>query len=85
MQYTVLISGKPKKNLQKIPQPWQSRIIHALEQLESDPFCGEKMWGKYKDFKKLRIWPYRVVYQLDERRKIVSVVEIGHRGGMGYK
>ncbi len=84
-KFTVIISGKPEKNLKKIPFPWSMRILDALTTLEVDPYTGEKMWGEYEGTRKIRIWPYRVIYIVDEKEHCVKVVEIGHRGSMGYK
>ncbi|MFA6486537.1 MAG: type II toxin-antitoxin system RelE/ParE family toxin [Candidatus Magasanikbacteria bacterium] len=83
--YCVYISKSIRKSLLRIPSPWIERIGQALDVLSSDPHIGEKMAGKLSDCRKIRVWPYRIIYRLDKSRRVVEVLEIGHRGSMSYK
>jgi mRNA-degrading endonuclease RelE of RelBE toxin-antitoxin system len=83
--YFVYISKSIRKSLLRIPSPWIERIGQALDVLSSDPHIGEKMAGKLSDCRKIRVWPYRIIYRLDKSRRVVEVLEIGHRGSMSYK
>lgn len=82
--FTVKVHKQAQKNLLKIPKAWQIRIITALELLETDPYIGEKLWGRLEGSFKLRIWPYRIVYKLYIKDKVVYVTQIDHRQGV-YK
>ena len=84
-KYSVEVPKSPQKSLEKTPLPWRERIGKAINLLQYFPFMGEKMWGKLKDKRKLRIWPYRVIYKVDKKRRRIIIVEIGHRGKMSYK
>lgn len=84
-KFYVFVPKSAKKSIKKIPLPWQFRIMQALSALEVDPYFGERMAGKLQGKRKIRIWPYRIIYQIDAKKKIVMIVEIGHRGGMSYK
>jgi addiction module RelE/StbE family toxin len=68
----------------KIPFVWQVRLLDALTLLETDPYLGEKMTGKLKDRRKIKIYPYRIVYRVQEDIKFIRVLEIEHRGNMSY-
>lgn len=81
-EFQLYIPKSAAKAITKIPEPWQSRIIKALDAIVENPFYGEKMMGKLKDKRKIRIWPYRVIYKLDEKNKVIVIVEIGHRQGI---
>lgn len=83
-KFYVLVRGKAQKNLAKIPQPWRARLIEALTVLETDPFVGEKLWGKLADCYKYRIWPYRIEYKVLLKERTVYVFRIKHRQG-AYK
>ncbi|MBU1179734.1 type II toxin-antitoxin system RelE/ParE family toxin [Patescibacteria group bacterium] len=84
-KFYVDVANSIKKDLRAIPQPWQHRIIKAMYSLEEAPFSGEKMWGEHKGKYKLRVWPYRIIYKIDKKEKIIRILEVGHRGGMSYK
>ena len=82
--YKIKIRHKAEKEFYKIPFPWQKRIIQAIDVLKSNSSYGEKMWGKLKDHRKIRVWPYRIIYRIYPRQKIIYVEHIAHRQG-AYK
>jgi len=83
--WRIEVRNDAKKNLKKIPFLWRDRIEKAIDVLEDNPFYGEKMSGELKDRRKIRIWPYRIIYRLYEKQKIIYVERIDHRGSIGYK
>lgn len=84
--FEVRVSTKISRIItKKIPLPRRDRILLALIQLEQNPFLGVKMWGEMEGKRKIRIWPYRVIYTVDEVSKVIKIVEVGHRGHMSYK
>ncbi len=83
-RYIVYISKSIRKSLLHIPSPWSGRIEKAINMLEEDPCYGEKMIGSLKGKRKIRVWPYRIVYEADLKKKIIIIVEIGHRGSVSY-
>jgi mRNA-degrading endonuclease RelE of RelBE toxin-antitoxin system len=83
-QYFVSVPNSVRKSVKKIPLPWQVRILDALTQLETKPFLGEKMSGVLADIRKIKVWPYRILYRVDQNRKFISILEIGHRGQVSY-
>ncbi|MDP3996097.1 MAG: type II toxin-antitoxin system RelE/ParE family toxin [bacterium] len=85
MPYSVYIANNAKKELKKIPLPWRDRIIEVLRIIAKNPLAGIPMTGELKGKRKVRVWPYRIIYEFDKKEKIVNVLEIGHRGGMSYK
>lgn len=82
--FKVLMRGQAQKNLLKIPKPWQVRIIEAVDGLVTDPFTGEKLWGEMRGKYKIRVWPYRIIYEVLPKEKLVYVLRIDHRQGV-YK
>ena len=80
MTYRVSLSRKAEKNLDKISQPWQGRIIVVLKKLALDPYIGKKLEGKYKNEYSVRVWPYRIIYSIIKRKLIIEVIEIENRG-----
>lgn len=84
VRYQVVIPKSVAKGIKKIPKHWQDKIVRALKTLQENPFIGEKLWGKLAGKYKLRIWPYRIIYSIDEKGSIIIVVNVGHRQGV-YK
>lgn len=83
--YVIYISKSIRKSLLHIPSPWLERIERAIDILCRDPYFGEKMAGKLSGCRKIRVWPYRIIYRLDKDEKVVKIVELNHRGSMSYK
>lgn len=83
--YFVYISKSIRKSLLRIPSPWLERIEQTIDVLCEDPHIGEKIVGKLIGCRKIRIWPYRIIYKLHKEKRIVEILEIGHRGSMSYK
>jgi len=83
-KYSIVIHNKAEKNLGKIPFPWQKRIAEAVEILKFDPCYGEKLWGELSEYRKIRVWPYRIIYRIYEREKLIYIAHIEHRQGV-YK
>lgn len=79
----LVIAGPAGHNLKRIPQPWRDRIEKAIDAIAVDPFRGRKLQSKIGKWR-VRIWPYRIVYRIDKKRKVVEIVQVGHRGSIHY-
>ena len=84
MLYTVKLKANAQKHLNKIPEQVQDRIKLALVALQTDPFLGKKLFGKYENEYSIRVWPYRIVYRIYKNILLIVVVDIDHRQG-AYK
>ena len=82
--YQVILKKVAIKNLKKIDERYKARINLALLELSKDPFIGKQLEGRLRDFYSLRIWPYRIIYQVIRNKLVVFVVQIKHRQG-AYK
>lgn len=79
MIYRVGILRSAQKQLARIAHQDQPRIIQAIRELASDPrpasckkLAGRPAW-------RLRIGPYRVLYEIHDDQLLILVVRIGHR------
>ena len=77
--YQVILKKSAIKNLKKIDERYKGRINLALLELSKDPFVGKQLEGRLRAFYSLRVWPYRIVYQIIHNQLIVFVVQIKHR------
>ncbi|HSW47815.1 MAG TPA: type II toxin-antitoxin system RelE/ParE family toxin [Candidatus Saccharimonadales bacterium] len=80
----IILSKKAQKNYKKIPKVEQKRIKEKLKALEKDSLIGKKLDAEYSEFRSLRAWPYRIIYQINKSRHQIEVAAILHRQG-AYK
>jgi len=84
MRYTVRLRPKAEKHLRKIPEQVANRIKQTLAALQNDPFLGKQLFGKYQGQYSIRVWPYRIIYEIHKNILLVLVLDIDHRQGI-YK
>lgn len=77
--YTLVLKQNVRKKLDKLDESLQRRIGLAFEKLMTDPFQGKKLEGKYKGLRSLRVWPYRIIYEIRNRELIVTIIAVAHR------
>ena len=76
MTYKVLLHPKAAKTLSKSTQ--KTRITEKLKQLKTNPNkAGKRL--KPSEYYKLRIGDYRAIYEIDQTKKQVIILYIGHR------
>ena len=80
MQYTIEITPKAKKSLEKIDPIFAKKIRDRLRSLEKNPRPSDciKLSG-YENFYRTRVGRYRIVYEIFDSRVYVIVVNIDHR------
>jgi len=84
MKFQVSLKPRAEKGLGKLPKNYKEKILTALLILSENPYAGKKLEGEYKDCYSLRIWPYRIIYQVYQKKLLIIVIAIGHRQG-SYK
>ncbi len=58
--------------------------MSAFTSILFNPFVGKKMRGEYEKHYTYRVWPYRIIYQINKNELLILVVSVGHRQGI-YK
>jgi len=80
----VVITPKALKQYKHLATPEQSKIKRKLLIFEQNPLEGKKLTGSLSEIRSLKVWPYRILYYIDEKAKKVFIVTIAHRQGV-YK
>ena len=77
--YKILIKRSAAGEFAEIPRKDLEKIVRRVRDLEQDPrpFGCRKLSGK--DKYRLRQGDYRIVYAVDDSRRIVEVYKIGNR------
>jgi mRNA interferase RelE/StbE len=79
---TVKLTHQAERDATCLAPSMATRILDRIEwlALNADEIIHQrlkgKQWGKAY---KLRVGDYRVIYQLDRRRRRITVLKIGHR------
>lgn len=79
-KYALEIKPSARKELERLSDNVIGRAVAKIEGLAAQPRpSGCKKLQGYKDHWRIRIGDYRVVYIIDDPRKLVSVTRIAHR------
>ncbi len=79
MTYTIAIYRRAQKELLALPQMFYVQVRDAIRMLAEDPHPRESKRLVGRSAWRIRIGPYRVVYEIDGVRHVVTVIHIGHR------
>jgi mRNA interferase RelE/StbE len=80
--YTVKLTHQAEHDVTRLDPSVATCILDKVEwlALNADEIIHQRLkgeqWGKAY---KLRVGDYRVIYQLDRRRRTITVLKIGHR------
>jgi mRNA interferase RelE/StbE len=78
--YEVLLESRAERDLRRLPRDILARVAAALQGLAEvprPPGAG-KHEGSRSDWR-LRVGEHRILYEVDDRRREVSVMRIRHR------
>ena len=79
MSYEVFILKRAQKELAKIPQQEQYKIREAINNLAANPRPSGCKKLKGRPAWRIRVGVYRVIYEISDRKLIITVINIGHR------
>jgi mRNA interferase RelE/StbE len=77
--YTVVLSKKAQKQLDKLSDFIAEPILEAISDLEENPRPAGNKKLKGRDGYRIRIGNYRVIYDIFDTQLIVDVIAVGHR------
>jgi mRNA interferase RelE/StbE len=72
------ITKNAQKTLSKIPKLFQLQIINKIYDLANNPYYNtKKLIGR--DVCRMRIGNYRVIYEINNNKLTILIINIGHR------
>jgi len=79
MSYTVFILRRAQKELAQLPRKVYVHIRDVICDLEQEPRprASAKLTGR--EGWRIRVGDYRVIYEIDDQQRVVTVLHIGHR------
>jgi mRNA interferase RelE/StbE len=79
MTYALSILRRAQKELAHLPPDDYGRVRDAIRSLAEEPrprgsqkLAGREGW-------RIRVGPYRVIYEVDDRQRSVTILHVGHR------
>lgn len=82
MVYKVELLKRTKKSLIKLHPEIFSRISKALQELAYSPFPNNSKKLTGRDAYRLRIGDYRVIYEINEDEKLITILDVDHRSNI---
>ena len=79
-EYAVTISRSARKELEKLPPQLVEWLFPKIELLASQPRpVGYRKLKGGQDLWRIRLGDYRVIYLLDDGRRVVDIIAVRHR------
>ncbi len=80
MSYSVIIENRAQKEFFKLPAQYSAAARQAIDALSDDPrpHGVKKMMGS-KDGYRVRFGGYRILYTIDDKRRLVTIYRIRDR------
>ncbi|MBK6700133.1 MAG: type II toxin-antitoxin system RelE/ParE family toxin [Saprospiraceae bacterium] len=77
--FTVILSKKAQKQLDKFPDIIADPILLAIESLQNDPRPIGYIKLKNREGYRIRSGDYRIIYDIFDSELIIDVITLGHR------
>ncbi len=77
----VVLSKTAQKHFHLLPESEKKKIKRNLVILKDTPLAGKKLEGELSESRSLRSWPYRIIYTINLKDKIIEASDILHRQG----
>jgi len=78
VNYTVLILRRAQKELAQLSHPY-ARVRDAIRALAQDPRPQRSLKLTGREGWRVRVGDYRVVYEIDDQQRTVTILHVGHR------
>ena len=78
-KYTVVLSTKAQKQLDKFSDNIAQPIFNAISDLQNDPRPTGYKKLKGRDGYRIRVGNYRIIYEIIDNELIVDIITVGHR------
>lgn len=78
-EYTVYILRRAQKELARSPEGAYESVRDAIRNLAQNCRPSGCLKLSARGGWRIRVGDYRVIYEIDDRQKIVTVLHIGHR------
>ncbi|MCP4421535.1 MAG: type II toxin-antitoxin system RelE/ParE family toxin [Chloroflexi bacterium] len=71
-----------EKEIRRLPPQYIRRILETIEAFSMDPRPRGSKKIKGHDFWRMRVGIYRIIYQIDDEKRVVNTYRIAHRSNV---
>ncbi len=79
MTYAISILRRAQKELAGLPQEPYWRVRDAVRELAEEPRPSRSRKLVGRNGWRIRVGSYRVVYEIDDPNRVITIMHIGHR------
>lgn len=79
MSFSVRIKKSAEKEFTRLPEENKKKVSEAILSLEINPRPNNSKKLRQRPEFRIRVGDYRIIYEIDEKQRIVTVSIIGHR------
>jgi mRNA interferase RelE/StbE len=79
MSYNVILPKSVQKQIITIPKEYHPKIFKELENLKINPRPYDCLKITGQDAWRIRVGVYRIIYEIDDENKVVTIYKILHR------
>jgi mRNA-degrading endonuclease RelE of RelBE toxin-antitoxin system len=84
MKWGLVIASRAKRQFRRLSSADQDDIHQALSQMRDNPFEGDVKFLRGLAALRRRVGDWRILYELDETRRLIIVTAIKRRGSTTY-
>jgi mRNA interferase RelE/StbE len=84
MKWGLVIVSRAKRQLRRLSADEQARIAVVLFEISEDPFRGDAKYLQGTDALRRRVGDWRILYELNETKRVIIVTAIKRRGSNTY-
>lgn len=77
--YRIVATKRFLRRLKELDRKIRERVLRAIEEIAEKPYVGSALVFNGKRLYKYRVGNYRVVYEVDEKEKVVLFHVVSHR------
>ena len=79
MSYAVIFLDEFTKQFRRLPDNVKARVRQRVIELADNPYLGIRLVGELSGYWKDRVGKYRVIYQIDEAKKVIIMYGVDLR------
>lgn len=77
--YRLLILPLASDRIRNLAPDLKRGIRQAIRAIAQDPSKGEPLRQELSDYLKYKVRRFRIVYQVDRRTRLITIMAVGHR------
>jgi mRNA interferase RelE/StbE len=77
--YQIMVSREVVKTMRRLPKAAQRAIVEGFTALGVNPRAGKQLTAELTGIWSLRRGDYRILYRINDRRRLIEIARVGHR------